>query len=63
MVKNKVAERRQALGMTLENLSRVSGVPVSSLGEIEKGREPRVSTALSIAKALGRTVEELFIIE
>lgn len=60
MVENKVAERRHELGMTLEQLSRESGVPISTLGDVEKGREPRVKTAQSIAQALNTTIDKLW---
>lgn len=61
MVENKVKERRLELGMTLAQLSEASGVPISTLSEIEeKGREPRVLTAVHIARALMRDVDELW---
>lgn len=61
MLENKVRERRQELGMTLEQLSKASGVPVSTLAEIEeKGREPRVRNAQLIAAALGKSIDELW---
>lgn len=60
MIENKVKERRLELGMTLAQLSKESGVPISTLAEIEeRGREPRVRTAQQIAHALWRTVDEL----
>lgn len=62
MVKNKVKERREELGMTLSDLSDESGVPISTISEIEQGAEPKILTAMRIAFALGVTVEELWII-
>ena len=46
--------------MTLEDLSAASGIPISTLSDIERGAEPRVSTAIRIAKALKTTVEQLW---
>ena len=60
MVENKVRVRRQLLGMTLEQVSKESGVPISTLSEIERGREPAITTAQRIAKALLTTTDELW---
>ena len=60
MVENKVKERRLELGMTLEQLAKESGVPVSTISEIERGREPKVRTAQLIAYALGKMIYELW---
>lgn len=60
MVKNRVKEYRQAARLTLTELSEKSGVPVSTINDIEHGAEPRVITAISIAKALKVTVERLW---
>ena len=48
-------------GMTLEDLARDSGLTRSYLSKIERGvSTPSIDSALSIAKALGVTVERLF---
>ena len=60
MIENKVRERRKALGRTLGQLSEASGLPVSTLSDVERGMEPKVKTAQRIAWALGRTVDELW---
>lgn len=60
MVKNKVKQRRQEMGITLDQLSAKSGVPVSTISDVEQGREPRVKTAQRIAHALLCTVDELW---
>lgn len=60
MTNNNVKERRKALGMTLRELSAASGVPISTLEDVEQGTEPGVITALRIARALTNTVEELW---
>lgn len=46
--------------MTLEQLSKESGVPVSTLSDVERGIEPKVKTAQRIAWALFRTIDELW---
>lgn len=60
MVDNKVRERRKELGMTLKQLSEDSGLAVSTLSEIELGREPGVKTAQKIAHALNKSIDELW---
>ncbi len=60
MVENNVKVRRKELGMTLEQLSRESGVPISTLSDVERGIEPKVKTAQRIARALLREIDELW---
>lgn len=60
MVENEVRQRRTQLGMTLEQLAHKSGVPVSTISDVERGVEPKVLTAKRIAIALGSTVEDLW---
>lgn len=60
MVENRVKEYRQAARLTLTELAEMSGVPVSTINDIEHGAEPRVITAISIAKALKISVERLW---
>ena len=60
MVENKVRNRRKELGMTLEQLSAASGVPESTLSDIERGREPGIKVAQKIAVALISTTDELW---
>jgi DNA-binding XRE family transcriptional regulator len=51
----------ERVGITLETLSREMGVPLDTLRKIDAGsREPLVTTALRLARALGIEVEELF---
>lgn len=59
-LKNAVKEVRKMRKMTLESLSEASGVPLSTISDIERGAEPRVITALRLAKALGTQVEQLW---
>lgn len=60
MAENRVREYRQAARLTLAQLAEMSGIPVSTIGDIENGAEPRVITALCIAKALRVPVEKLW---
>lgn len=60
MVENQVKKYRQAAGLTLNQLSELSGIPVSTLNDIEHGAEPRVVTAIQLAQALKISVERLW---
>jgi transcriptional regulator with XRE-family HTH domain len=60
MVKNYVKEIRQAAGLTLAQLADLSGIPVSTINDIEHGAEPRVVTAICLARALNTSVEKLW---
>lgn len=60
MVENKVKKYRQAARLTLGQLGELSGVPISTINDIEHGAEPRVVTALYLAKALKTSVEKLW---
>ena len=60
MVENHVKEYRKAAKLTLAELAERSGVPISTIGDIELGAEPRVTTAIHIARALGVNVELLW---
>ncbi|MGM9627289.1 MAG: helix-turn-helix transcriptional regulator [Faecousia sp.] len=60
MTENNVKKCRKARELTLEQLSEKSGIPVSTINDIEHGAEPRVITAICLAQALGTTVEKLW---
>lgn len=60
MVENKVKKYRQAAMLTLGQLAELSGVPISTINDIEHGAEPRVVTAIYLAKALKSSVEKLW---
>lgn len=60
MVENNVKEFRQKAGLTLNQLSVRSGISVSTINDIEHGAEPRVLTAISLSRALGVSVEDLW---
>lgn len=56
---NKLKKLRTAKKLTLEKLSELSNVPISSINSYEQGVEPGLDPAIKLAKALGVTVEEL----
>lgn len=60
MIENNVKKYRQAARLTLNELAELSGIPVSTINDIEHGAEPRVITAIRIAKALKVRVELLW---
>lgn len=62
MIENKVRKYRKALNMTLEQLAEKSDIPVSTISDIENGAEPRVKTAIFLARALHTTVERLWLV-
>ena len=57
----RVRRKKDARGMTVEDMSRASGVPVSTLNKLLTGviAEPKLSTAGAIARALGCPLEAL----
>ena len=60
-LKNNVLSFRQNLGLTQEKLGAQVGLTRQTIIAIEKGRfTPSVATALTLAKALNTTVDELF---
>ncbi|MFY0681504.1 MAG: helix-turn-helix transcriptional regulator [Thalassovita sp.] len=63
-VGNKLRARRKALGLSLEDLSRLSGSTVPTLSNIERGkRDVKLSTLVSLATALRLELPHLFIDE
>ncbi len=58
----KLRERRKKLGLSLEDLSRLSGATTPTLSNIERGkRDVKLSTLISLATALRLELPELFI--
>jgi transcriptional regulator with XRE-family HTH domain len=52
---------RQRYFLSLRDVERQTGIPAGRLSEYERGlSEPLVSTAITLARFFGRTVEELF---
>lgn len=60
MVENCVKKYRLAAGLALSQLAELSGIPVSTINDIEHGAEPRVVTAIHLAQALKVSVEKLW---
>lgn len=58
---NRVKEQRQRLGLSQEELSKLVGIPRTTISAIESGRAvPSVDYAIKLAKVLGCSVEDLF---
>lgn len=55
----KVKEIRQEKNLSVPALSRLSGVPVRTIEDLEKRGDGRVSTLIRIADALGVTLDRL----
>lgn len=56
-----VRRRREALGLTLEELAERADLSPNYIGTVENGRrDPSLSTLESLAKGLGVPVSELF---
>ena len=58
---NDLARRRQAGGLSQEDLARVVGVSRQTIIAIERGRfEPRLALAFRLAGVFGCRIEDLF---
>ena len=57
---NKINEIKKKLGMTTEELSQKSGVPIGTLNKILSGQteDPKFFTLKAIARALGCTLDD-----
>ena len=64
MLKNRLKERRAALGVNQQELGRLAGVSRQTISLIERGDySPSVTLALPLAKICGVTVEDIFSLE
>ena len=64
MLKNRLKERRAALGVNQQELGRMAGVSRPTISLIERGDySPSVALALTLAKICGVTVEDIFSLE
>lgn len=55
-----VKRARKAAGMTQEQVADASGIHVTEVSRIERGlRDPRISTVLKLADALGAPASQL----
>lgn len=59
----KVRERREALGLSQNELAVMAGIGQHTVSDIETGRHiPRVDVAILLARALMLPVEEVFLV-
>ena len=56
----KLAEFRATLGITQPDMAKKIGMSASSLWKIEQGTDVKLTTARKIAKAYGKTIEEIW---
>ncbi|MFG6352793.1 MAG: helix-turn-helix transcriptional regulator [Oscillospiraceae bacterium] len=64
MLKNRLKERRAALGVNQQELGRLAGVSRQTISLIARGDyTPSVTLALTLAKICGVTVEDIFSLE
>ena len=64
MLRNRLKERRAALGVNQQELGRLAGVSRQTISLIERGDySPSVTLAITLAKICGVTVEDIFILE
>jgi DNA-binding XRE family transcriptional regulator len=56
----KIRALRDAQGWHLADLSKLTGIPQSTLSQIERGGLPSLKNAVRIAAALGASVDELW---
>ncbi len=64
MLKNRLKERRAALGVNQQELGRMAGVSRQTISLIERGDySPSVTLALTLAKICGVAVEDIFSLE
>ena len=60
-VSNRIADERERLGLSRQDLAAAVGVHYQTIGYVERGEySPSLALALRLAGALGRSVEELF---
>jgi len=58
-MKMNLKEIRTSKNLTVPQLSRLSGVPVRTIEDIQARGDCKVSTAIKLADALGVTLDEL----
>lgn len=62
MYKNKIREIRNEKGITLEHLSRLTGISIGYICHLEKGtrNNPSMQIMEKISKSLSKTIGEIF---
>ncbi len=64
MMKNRIKEYRTGNNLTQEKLAEIVGVRRETIIFLEQGKyNPSLGLAHNVAKALGATIDELFIFE
>ncbi len=64
MLRNRLKERRAALGVNQQELGRMAGVSRQTISLIERGDySPSVTLALTLARICGVAVEDIFSLE
>ncbi len=57
----RIAKLRKQRGLNQENFADISGKMINTISNIERGlSDPKITTLMSIAKALNISIEELF---
>lgn len=61
MLADSLKQMRKTAGMTLEEVSKKSGVPMSTISRISSGetKEPAVTTVMALVKAMGGSMDDL----
>lgn len=63
-MENRIRELREGMGLTQDELSKRLKVSRQTVNSLENGRyDPSIKLAFALAKAFGRTIEEIFIYE
>lgn len=60
MIENRLREWRLTRNLSQPELAQKSGVPVSTISDVERGAEPKVTTAIRLARALIVRVEQIW---
>lgn len=63
-MRNNIKKYRQTMGLTQAELAKISGVSRTVIAQLESGVRENVTaeTMLKISKALGKSVEEIFLL-
>lgn len=63
-MKNNIKEVRSRLGLTQEELAKIVGVRRETIVFLEQGKyNPSLGLAHEVAKALGKKIDQIFILE
>lgn len=61
MIADALKQMRKASGMTLDEVSKKSGVPMSTISRISSGetKEPSITTVIALVQAMGGSMDDL----